>query len=866
MNRNLHMVRSNFYKALLVLVIAILGSAEYVTADKVEIDPFYSKLQNIWNEVRLGRDLQYWRAPESTPGSYLSMEPAATDVWVSCDRWPDGSDARRFGLDAIRLSGAQTDHEKALAVYRWVRRWMIYNNKKGSSIEHLNPSPVGHAVVQQADKLLNVYGVHWCAGQARVVEQIWRALGYRAEKVIRGGHTIVGLHYQDYDGVSRWHGLDVSHSAVAWHDSYRRLLSLDELSTQWYAYFYQYGLPGNGHIYFNDHRMELQLRRGETLERLWGNIGRPYQDNAASGPGMAERVPDSERGPYLPFTYGNGIWSYKPDLRLPGWEKGLAEKPENMHAGRLQPAAALKPAAAIWHFRTPYIISDASVRLVFKRKDASDKIRLHFSADNGRSWAPIWQCPDNLVGMQDMLIPICPKYDVSEKGQPPPPNFYSPFGRYSYRLKLELNAGKSPENFQVSDIAFENTVQLNLYSLPQLHPGINKISVRGRIDPASALRITYTWTDSEGGERRHVALVENAPFTYEIIVDGEKWTDCVCKSIKVEAVDATGKGNSLEHVEDSRRFKQADVLPPVEETTGRWNSQPLRKKLPKLEDVLSATRDPQRFRRMLRGAVMLADPRMFEAFKNLAYQEPSPNDKLLAFVGMYRADFRKARSVLLDILNDREGRRVVWSKGKDSKDIGWGRELSWCEGGTVIGYIAAEAQWPEFLPDLLRVLSSDQCKSGWGPRYGTVRVIGQLGQGNREAADAIRNILEEKHGKEHGDTLVAAALAAGQLADKAAIPSLRRHLGGEYWPLKHNAALALGNLGDTSVVPRMLIWLKAPFDDNFRGYAAEVLGDLQDDATATHLKNALAVEPVPWVRQKIEESLKRIQTVTHNEN
>jgi HEAT repeat protein len=227
---------------------------------------------------------------------------------------------------------------------------------------------------------------------------------------------------------------------------------------------------------------------------------------------------------------------------------------------------------------------------------------------------------------------------------------------------------------------------------------------------------------------------------------------------------------------------------------------------------------------------------------------------------MYRADREKARPVLLDILNDREGRRVKWSKGKDSKDIGWGRELSWCEGGAVIGYIAAEAHWPEFLPGLIKILSSDQCGPNWGPRYGIVRVIGQLGKQNPEAAEAVRNILNQKNGPEHGDTLIVAALAAGLLGDTASIPALREYLAGEYWPLKQNAAISLGKLGDKNIIPRMLEWLKTPFDENYRGYAAEALGDLYAVEAKTYLQNAKAAEPVPWVRQKIEAALAKIES------
>ena len=839
----------------LILVLAILACAQGTPSPDAEREPYYQRLKAIWKGAGLSPEAEYWRAPERTPGDFLSLDPAATDVWVSCDRWPDGSDARRFGLDAIRLSGARTDHEKALAVYRWVRRWMIYNNSNGSSIERLTPGPAGHAVVHQADKLLNVYGVHWCGGQARAVEQVWRALGYRAEKVIRGSHTIVGLHYQDYDGVERWHGLDVSHSNVAWNDSYQRLLSLDELSTQWYAGYFQYGLPGNGHLYFNDHRMELHLRRGEKLERLWGNVGKPYQDNAARGKGMAQRVPDYERGPYLPFTYGNGVWRYAPDLGRAGWEKGLAEPAANMVPGRLQPAAAGSRATAVWRFRSPYIFSDAAVKLRLRRGTAADRVRLLFSSDEGKSWNAIWEAPDELIGNPEITVPICPKFEVTEKGPKPPAGLHSPFGRYAYRLKLELTAAGNPGDCRVEAIEFENTVQLNIYSLPQLHPGNNTITVRGRIDPGTALRVTYVWDDAAGKGRRHVAMVEKAPYTYEIAATGSRWEDIVCRSITVEAVEMVDSGNGAEPSGRVSQPASAPELPPVERTMGRWNGQPLEDQLPKLDQVLAAVGNGQRFKRMVRGAVMRADPRMFEAFKSMAYQEPSPNYKLLAFVGMYRADPEKARPVLLDILGDREGRRVTWSKGKDKKDLGWGRELSWCEGGTVIGYIAAEAGWGEFLPGLLRVLASDQCKSGWGPRYGTVRVIGRLGKGRPGAAEAIRGVLEQKRGKEHGDTLIVAALAAGVLGDKGSIAALRRHLDGEYWPLKHNAALSLGMLGDVSIVPRMLDWLEAPFDENFRAYAAEALGHLRAGEALPKLEKALEREPVPWVRRKIEEAL-----------
>jgi len=839
-------------KGIIAMAASILCAAGLARAvEPLEKDSYCRALRRRWKDIELSRDLEYWRHPERTPGPFLCKRPAATDVWVSCDRWPDGSDSRRFGLDAVRLSGARTEHEKALAVYRWVRRWMIFNNDKGAPAERLVMPR--RPRVHQAVKLLNVYGVHWCGGQARTVELVWRALGYRAEKVCRGGHTIVGMYYRDFDGVERWHGLDVSHAAVAWDRSYRRLLGIDELSSRFYAFYYQYGLPGNGHIYFDDHRMELAFRPGEKLERIWGNWGKPYQDNAARD-GMSKRVPEYERGPYLPVTFGNGRWTYSPDLSRRDWTRGLAEPTRGMAPGKLQPAAPEAPATAVWHFRTPYIVSDATVRMKLARKTAADVIRLHLSVDNGKTWKPIWDCPADAVGTKELAVPICPKFEVTEKGKVPK-DFHSPFGRYAYRLKLELVAKQNPEDCRVESIAFETTVQQNMLSLPQLQPGRNRITVRGKLAKGAALKVTYVWDDPKGKGRRNVTVVESAPYTYEIIAAGRKWKDCVCKSIIIEAVRATGEGNRTVVREQPSPIHKLPPMRPVAETTGTWG-QPRQGRCPGLEQVADRLKRRRSLASALPAACMLADPGLFDLIKPILYETTSSRLRRHAIVALYNCDPKRARPVLLDVLNDQEGKRVRWSKGKDKKDEGWGRAQSWCVAGTIIGYCAAEAGWKEFLPGLLKVLAHEQCSPYWGPRYGTVRVIGRLGKGDRAAADMIEKVLTHKLRKEHGDTLVPAALAAGRIGDPALIPALRKHLDSSYWPLKHNAALALSMLGDRSIAPRMRDWLTVKWDENFRGYAAEALGNLKDADSLDALEAALTVEPFPWVREKMERAIK----------
>ncbi|KKL59463.1 hypothetical protein LCGC14_2215100 [marine sediment metagenome] len=517
-----------------------------------------------------------------------------------------------------------------------------------------------------------------------------------------------------------------------------------------------------------------------------------------------------------------------------------------------------KPAAAVWHFRTPYIVTDASVKLKIARRSAADVIRLHLSTDGGKSWAPLWQCPDDQLGKREISVPICKTFRVTDRTDPPA-DLASPFGRYSFRLKLELIAGRRGEDCRVEDIAFETVVQQNLFALPQLQPGRNRITVRGGLAKGAAVKVTYVWDDPVGSGRKNVTIVENAPHTYEIIAAGQKWSDSVCKSITVEAVRATGEGNRTLVKEAASKIHPRSPLPPAEDTTGRWLGQQGKDDLPPLAKLLAATTDPRRFRSVLGAAVIRADPRMFDAFREVAYKTAKVNQKHQAFIGLYRSDPTRARAVLLDIVRDPAGKRVAWSPGKDKEDKGWGRTQSWCCGSTVIGYIAAEAGWKEFLPELLKVLADPQCSHHWGPRYGTIRVIGLLGHGDEAAAKAILGVLTDATRKEHGDAKAVAAEAAGRIRHPMLIPALRRYVSNSYLPLCTGAAISLGQLGDKSIVATMRTWLKRT-DEGHRGAAAEALGDLKDARSVVALKAALAVEPFAWVRENIRQALAKIAT------
>jgi hypothetical protein len=797
--------------------------------------------------ARLGRDYAYWRGGrEVTPGPFLCTAPAAEGVTVVSDRWPDGSDLRQFGLDAARLSGAETDHQKAIAVWRWVRRWTMYTDGNPPTERLRNPSQARHrsGYIDDPVKILDVYGAHWCDGLSRVVEAVWRAMGYRAEKLYRSGHTMVICGYRDADDAFRWHWFDVSEGRYLLDNAGKRVLSPDELSTD--TFYWMTGWVYCNPLSWHTHRAELSFRPGEKLERFWGSRGVPYQDNVRRD---HQTVPEWERGPYK-VDYGNGTWEYSPDLSDPAWVKGLAEPPRGMAEGKLQPAEAGEPGTAVWRFRTPYIVSDAEVELDLARAGAGDVVRLHLSVDDGRSWKRLWECPADAVGEKKLKFNICDKYKVTKKADPPA-GFNSPFGRYHYRLKLELAAREKPEDCRVKAIAFRTGVQQNFYSLPQLQPGRNAITVKGRLAPGAALKVTYVWDDPAGKDRRNVTVVEKTPHTYEIVAAGKEWNDCVCKSITVEAVAADGKGSRALEKETPAEFAALPPMRPAGETRARGFMKvcPPREGLPPLEKLVAAIAEPKKvplreLNAAIRALNVYRDGKAFDAVKKVAFEVGRKNGpKEAAMTTLFTADREKARAVLLHMVES-PGNSALRDDDPENPAVAAGH---FCTVAAVAGYMAAEAGWKEFVPHLVRALESPHCHVE--ARRGLLRVLGRLG--DPRAVQAVRKDL----GGKDLDTVPLAARAAGQLGDRGAIPRLRELLGNSYGPARYESALALALLGDRESAPVFRRWLTERSNESYRGIGARVLGQLKDRDSIPALEKALAAEPARWVREEIEAAL-----------
>jgi HEAT repeat protein len=292
-------------------------------------------------------------------------------------------------------------------------------------------------------------------------------------------------------------------------------------------------------------------------------------------------------------------------------------------------------------------------------------------------------------------------------------------------------------------------------------------------------------------------------------------------------------------------------MPPVEATRHCW-LRPDRAKLSALEELVAGTRQDKKLAESLRGLIELRDARGFEAARRAAF-EVTPADrgplkgvKELAIVAMYASDRARARPELLRILEDETA--SPWKHDAGNPAVRGGH---WASGAAIIGYMAADSGWREFVPGLLRALASPY--AGMGQRAGLLRCLGRLG--DVRAREAVREQLYDRD----PDVLPEAARAAGRLGDRAAIARLRELTECGYAPTELAAAMALGELGDGAIALRMRGWLGRVGDEDYRGVAARVLGRLGDRGSLSALREAAKHESFPWVRAEMERAARRVR-------
>lgn len=787
----------------------------------------------------------------------LALEPYADDrppsgalhVRVVCDRWPDPSNLHRFSLDAIRLMEARTNEEKALAVWRFIRMFSARTDGRNPREPALRNNYIDDPV-----KVLTVYGAHWCDGLARVMEAAWRALGFRAEKLYRSGHTQANVHWEDEDGISRWHLMDVSEGWYVYDRTGRHIASPDEIATDYSLIF----RPSNGpvpgaahywgihnwvhapHIAWPKHSGELNLRPGEKSTRLWGNLGLPYQDNFA-----AKGKKDFEHGPY-PVTYGNGMLQYAPDLASAACKNGLPIPPENVRvreedglSPNIHPAVAASTSSVIFPIESPFIISDAWVSGRFRRRNDSDRLTLSISTDTGKSWKEVWRADQTGDLVLDRL-PIAEKFNIYKAV---PARLVSPFGRYGYLLKAEFFASGDVTAVGLHEIEITTVTQHNIFALPQLWPGNNQITVHGEIGADTSLRITYAWKD-RAGDHQKVAIAETTPFTYRIHADGTKWEDVITTSLTLEAIPRIGKGS---HVIAKRG--DAGTAPRLaagaafdtRKIVGSRVPAPLKTAAQYIADLGV----PAEQNRALNGLILLKDPSSLDSVKRLAFESTSFPTKELAIQALYRIGGERSIPFLMEILQ--KSPAVRWKTDAGNKFV----ELEhWYTVASLIGQIMAEADIPAAAPHLCAVLDNILANNNqsWEPHAGIIRALGRLK--DETSAAAIRPFLNR-----NADVSATAIWALGELRDHASAAAIKDiYARSDYAVQRMRAIEALAKLGRQDIFPELCTLLEHP-DENMRAAAVEAMGKLENRAAIPYLEKLVVTETFPWIKAMAVDSL-----------
>lgn len=810
----------------------------------------------------------YYSAPVAT--STPSIIPIQTSGYnafnlkVINDRWPDFSSLKNFGESVIRIMGAITNEEKALAIYRMIQQsTMIISSVPKEPIYGIND-------VVYPEKLMNVYGTHYCDGITRILEGVWRALGYRAEKNYFYGHTISDLFYKDSDNQNRWHSFDSSANHwFVWNRNGNHIATPEELALDISLvrrpedpinkYPISPAPPKASYIHSShlsslDYNSLYNLRNGESVTLYWGNIGKPYYTPIGNDIGGT----DFEHGPYQK-NYGNAEWIYTPDFNNSGWTSGLYQPTVNVSIGnpKIHPTVAGSPSTLIYKFSYPYIISDAVFSGSFK-KGTLDSIKIYISAD-GVNWTQKW----NATNTGEFSVE---NVALSTNSYPPSANSV-PFGRYDYYLKIEMIATSNPSEVGIDSLTIKNTTQHNIFSLPQLWPVNNNITVNGNISNNTTLKITYTWSDFKGSERKNIVQLENLPYSYQIKTDGVVWNDVVSKSLKIEAIPRVGTGNMIiikeappsNYIDRNQNneflttqiIEQGGYTPSTLKTVQQYISD--------IENALKSDnfRDPSNgVHQALYGLMVLRDPSANDAIRSVIFYPKTYKDetKIYALQALYLSTGASSIDVLSKVIK------------KDSY-IGWtditgefNADSNWAQSASLAALILSEinnAQAKALAPDIEKLINENfsPLPYRWGEiKWSLIRALGLLG--NSSNSQTLIDIITPEW---TGDEAPEAARALGNIGDPSAIPALHTLISRtKIQSSSPNKILysieALGKLGDKTIIPDLYQYLNHS-DEDFRGYAAEALGRVGDLSSISYLQNLLAKETFSWVKEMAQNSI-----------
>ncbi len=698
---------------------------------------------------------QEYKRSSDPPALLVSIQ----GLHVNNDRWPDAYSLPSFALDAIRLDHAGTQEEEAIALYNWIARVMTIG---GSPYEG---PPGKESPVLDTLKIMAIYGNHWCDGQARLLETMWRSLGRQGCRLYipMRHHSFVELKWRDADGEERWHALDVNNgwfvrNGQGWIASSEDIerdpllvLSANQdlkMRTKGWLRTHLSAMP--------EHSMALHLRKGESCTLLWESGGHFYVNPRTRASVSSESPLYKAGGPYSEFI-GCGEMVLVPDLGNPAWTGDLRDEPENLvvSSGRLQPKLTGRVSSLTYGFDYPYLISDAIIEGTLNNANPKASAAVSFSTDGGNSWQKAWST--SALGETRLNLNLGAERD--REGAP------SVAGLYSYLVRFELQAQADPAEITLKELRFFHRTMMNRMTLPNLQPGWNRFRIAAQSMAADcALKISLEWTDKNGRQRIEKST-RSLPYDFDVFANCSGGAAIKMHSLRLQAIQT------------------AEDLAPARPRLERIIEAGLNRDVSAVEGLTEALKDADPEVRYWAADALgkIGSP---SAIPPLIRSLRDPLDAVRMSACVALGDL-KAAEALPDLIN------LVAGKTPPGK----GYSLFIPEDVGAVRWMAARALGRIGDPGAVLPLV-DALGSAGGDLGGYIaEALGELG--DKRAVPA----LIEAAGQREEPALRSVAEALGGLGDSRAVPVLLELLNTGKEDARYAAAVALGHLHDPRAAP-----------------------------------------------------------------
>jgi len=650
-------------------------------------------------------------------------------------------------------------------------------------------------------------------------------MGYPARRLYRHGHTLGDLWYTDADGIGRYHMFDNNYGWFVYTRDGSRIASAEEIGADFslndhpsrtaipwidkkmwmwgWCHMVQVALPGP---------RRMTLHPGESAERLWGNMGKPHDNNVGVRP-----WDDPVQPPY-PRQFGNGVFDLTATFE-DGWRDQLAGEPVNVVAkgGALVQKDPATPGEIVYRVALPYIVADGEVMV----------------ASSGGGVA----VTTDRAGGERRIKPgvACTEQGLTSRTGGPP-------GRYAYEVRVRLDDGARLDAFTIRSV-----VQLNSFSLPALLAGENRITVGGRLAKGYAVEVRYVWSDRDGKGRTHTAVADRLPLTYTIRTAGKGWADVVCNRVVTRVVRADGKGSRVVTDVPAPSVAPDGPLPQPDVRTiiGPTMPPPPIPTAACLADLKSDSTDVRRAAAAALGA--RRDPEAWDGLVDLAFNDVT-QAKMHAIQALFWTDRKRAAPVIRRILN--KDPVVKWPEGRnDALPIH----------SNVVGTVAAMCGLSGFR-DLVPEINDLAWKTSTNARWACVRALGRIN--DPRGYPAIRRFCRSGN----DDTASVANEAAGRIRDPEAVANAARWLRSKRYPIRTLKAIeAVGRFGkaEPEYTDLFLLQLRrwGGKSEDWRATVSTALSRVGDpDKSIPVVEKMRDEEQWPWVREKMDAALEQLRS------